>query len=33
MLKKEDYSNHMFELEHLKLAVIKEPQLKFLESH
>ena len=33
MLKKEQYTNAMFELEHLQLAVVKEPQLKFLESH
>lgn len=31
-LKKEDYCNNMFELEQLKRNVIKEPQLKYLES-
>ena len=33
MLKKEDYCNNMFDLEQLKLAVVKEPQLVLLESH
>lgn len=33
MLRKEDYSNHMFDLEQLKIMVHKEPQLSFLDSH
>jgi hypothetical protein len=33
LLKKEAYSNNMFELETLKKMVLDEPQLQFLDSH